>query len=68
MKKLPIGISTFSEMINGNAYYVDKSQYVQKNWDWEKIHPVISISFGRGLVEDRAELNHRALRLLSEQA
>ncbi|EIM65079.1 Protein of unknown function (DUF1703) [Desulfobacter postgatei 2ac9] len=29
MKKLPIGISTFFEMINGNAYYVDKSQYVQ---------------------------------------
>ncbi|HKL82528.1 MAG TPA: ATP-binding protein [Desulfobacter sp.] len=111
MKKLPIGISTFSEIINGNAYYVDKSQYVQhlcdsgkyyflsrprrfgkslfvdtlkcafegekdlfkglyleKNWDWDKICPVISISFGRGMVEDKAELNHRILRLLSEQA
>ena len=42
--------------------------YLEDNWAWEEIYPVISISFGRGVVEDKAELNHRILRLLSEQA
>ena len=111
MKKLPIGISTFSEIIKGNAYYVDKSKYVrqlcdsgkyyflsrprrfgkslfvdtlkcafegqrdlfkgfylEKNWDWQDIHSVISLSFGRGIVKERDELDHRILALLSEQA
>lgn len=30
MKALPIGISTFSEIINENCYYVDKSAYVHQ--------------------------------------
>lgn len=111
MKKLPIGISTFSEIIKENAYYVDKSQYVQhlcesgkyyflsrprrfgkslfvdtikcafegqkdlfkglyleENWDWKDTYPVISMSFGRGIMENRAELNQVIHALLSEQA
>ena len=42
--------------------------YLEKNWNFEDIHPVISLSFGRGVVKDRDELDHRILRLLSEQA
>jgi hypothetical protein len=38
MKKLPIGISTFSEIINENAYYVDKSRYVQQLYDSGKYY------------------------------
>jgi len=111
MKKLPIGISTFSEIIEENFYYVDKSRYVRQlfdsgkyffisrprrfgkslfvdtlkcafegkqelfqglyleyHWDWEDIHPVIFISFGRGLLKDRDELDQRIHRFLSEQA
>jgi hypothetical protein len=28
MKKLPIGISDFKELINGNYIYVDKTEYI----------------------------------------
>ncbi len=45
-----------------------KGLYLEKNWNFEEIYPVISFSFGRGVVKDRAELDHRILRLLSEQA
>ncbi len=111
MKKLPIGISTFSEIIKENSYYVDKSRYfrqlfdsgkyfflsrprrfgkslfvdtlkcafegrqdlfkglyLENDWNWDDSHPVISISFGRGLVKDKDELDHRIHRFLSEQA
>ena len=112
MKRLPIGISTFLEIIQSDAYYVDKSQYVrqlfdsgkyfflsrprrfgkslfidtlrcafeghqelfkglylEKHWDWEdSLYPVISISFGRGLLKDRDELDQRIHQFLSEQA
>ena len=111
MKKLPIGISTFSEIINGNAYYVDKSQYVQhlcdsgkyhflsrprrfgkslfvdtlkcafegqkelfkglyleKNWDWEDTHPVISISFAGGRFFDNKHLNDFFEEILAANA
>jgi hypothetical protein len=30
MKKLPIGISDFKELINGNYIYVDKTEYIYK--------------------------------------
>jgi hypothetical protein len=30
MKKLPIGISDFKELIEGNYIYVDKTEYIYK--------------------------------------
>ena len=30
MKKLPKGISNFEELIKGNYYYVDKTEYIEK--------------------------------------
>ncbi len=30
LKKLPIGLQTFSELINGNYYYVDKTPLIEK--------------------------------------
>ncbi|MEM7183762.1 MAG: AAA family ATPase, partial [Spirochaetota bacterium] len=30
MKNLPLGIQTFSKIIEGNCYYVDKTEYVAK--------------------------------------
>jgi len=46
-----------------------KGLYLENHWDWEdNIHPVISISFGRGLLKDREELDHRIHRFLFEQA
>ncbi|MEZ4707058.1 MAG: AAA family ATPase [Caldilineaceae bacterium] len=88
LQKLPIGIQTFSEIINGDYLYVDKTRHIHRllttgkyfflsrprrfgksltlstiasiyrgeralfeglwiaaQWDWEKIHPVLHISF-----------------------
>ncbi|MBK9459063.1 MAG: AAA family ATPase [Sphingobacteriales bacterium] len=88
MKKLPIGIQTFSKLREGDFIYVDKTEYIyniitgnnyyflsrprrfgksltlstiaeiysgsknlftglwiENNWNWEKKHPVIHISF-----------------------
>ncbi len=45
-----------------------KGLYLENHWEWKVIHPVISISFGRGLVKDRDELDQRIHRFLSEQA
>jgi len=30
MKKLPIGIQTFIDIIENNYYYVDKTQFIEK--------------------------------------
>jgi hypothetical protein len=107
VKKLPIGIQTFSEIISGNYYYVDKTQllseltekgkyyflsrprrfgkslfldtlkeafegnkelftglFLEKNWDWEKKHPVLRIDFGTGVLKSLEELNQRISEIL----
>ncbi|MBU0993953.1 MAG: ATP-binding protein [Proteobacteria bacterium] len=111
MKKLPIGISTFSEIIQNNYYYVDKTPlvyqlategkyyflsrprrfgksllvdtikeafsgneklfeglYLEKNWDWSKNNPVINISFGAGVIQDRETLDKRLYNFLRQHA
>jgi vacuolar-type H+-ATPase subunit F/Vma7 len=111
MKKLPIGIQTFSELITGNYYYVDKTPliaqlvetgkyyflsrprrfgksllvstlksafageqnlfdglYLEKNWNWSIVYPVINISFGRGVISSLAELNRLAHAMFDEVA
>jgi hypothetical protein len=90
MKKLPIGIQTFSKLREDDFIYVDKTEYIyniisgnnyyflsrprrfgksltlstiaeiysgnknlftglwiENNWDWDKIHPIIHIAFNR---------------------
>ncbi|WP_297889909.1 AAA family ATPase, partial [Sulfurihydrogenibium sp.] len=98
MKKLPIGVQTFSKIIQENCYYIDKTHFVKKlesggyyflsrprrfgkslfldtlkeafsgnkelfkglylynNWDWNKKYPVIHISFGSGVVDNKDKL------------
>ncbi|HMV41969.1 MAG TPA: AAA family ATPase [Leptospiraceae bacterium] len=99
MKRLPLGIQTFSEMIEDNHYYVDKTMFVhklasvgkyfflsrprrfgkssfldtlkeayegneklfqglflEKNWNWQKKHPVIKISFGGGIMQSSKDV------------
>ncbi|MEA1911136.1 MAG: AAA family ATPase, partial [Spirochaetota bacterium] len=36
MKRLPIGIQTFADMINSNCYYVDKTRFVKMLTDGSK--------------------------------
>lgn len=108
MKKLPIGISTLSEILNAGYAYVDKSRFVhelsssgkyfflsrprrfgksllvdtikeafegnrdlfrglwlEENWDWNAIHPVIHVSFGSGVFHSRVELEQRIKSILN---
>ena len=111
MKKLPIGIQTFSKIITGNYYYVDKTKliprltegggyyflsrprrfgkslfldtlkeafagnkelfqglYLENNWDWNKKHPVVKISFGSGVLKKPEVLQQSNLEILNEIA
>lgn len=111
MKKLPIAIQTFSQIMEEGYCYVDKTAhiinlieggkyyflsrprrfgksllistlaavlsgkkelfrglYLENNWDWEIKYPVIHISFGRGVVENRQILEQRINILLAENA
>lgn len=45
-----------------------KGLYLEKNWDWSKQYPVISISFGRGIIQSREELDRRIIVRLDEVA
>ncbi|GAB6059057.1 ATP-binding protein [Desulfonatronum parangueonense] len=99
MKKLPVGIQTFQNLIQEQYCYVDKTPYLaslasrgkyyflsrprrfgkslflstikaafqgkrelfqglylESNWDWESVHPVVHVSFGSGVVRDIEEL------------
>ncbi|MFZ2956352.1 MAG: ATP-binding protein [Candidatus Ozemobacteraceae bacterium] len=110
MKKLPIGISTFSKIREDGYCYADKTRFIaqlatngtyfflsrprrfgkslfidtlkeafscnkklfeglalEKNWNWEKPSPVISISFGGGVIKNREELDKKIHSLLDDQ-
>ncbi|MEZ5451231.1 MAG: ATP-binding protein [Thiothrix sp.] len=109
MKKLPIGISTLRDILEGGYAYVDKTAHVLKltgsgkyyflsrprrfgksllintlaevfsghealfrglhihpHWDWSVKYPVIHISFGTGVLRNRAELDRRIRHILKE--
>jgi len=111
VKKLPIGIQTFSEIREEGHCYVDKTPlihqlvetgkyyflsrprrfgksllvstlqaafsgrqdlftglFLEKNWDWKIIYPVITIGFGRGITESRTVLTGRIYAQLEENA
>ena len=111
MKKLPIGISTFSQIREEGYCYVDKTGFVSKlaesgkyffisrprrfgkslfidtlreafscnkklfeglalenAWNWDRPYPVIHISFGGGVISDRADLETKISFLLDQNA
>jgi len=112
MKKLPIGIQTFSKIRIGQYCYVDKTRfvadlanesgeyyflsrprrfgkslfldtlnqafsgnkeyfnelYLEDHWDWSVQHPVINISFGGGVIENRIELDARLGEFLTDHS
>ncbi|WP_028573040.1 AAA family ATPase [Desulfonatronum lacustre] len=111
MKKLPIGIQTFENMIRENFAYVDKTSfvaglrdegkyyflsrprrfgkslllstikaafqgkkelfqglYLEHNWDWETVHPVVHVSFGSGVTRSLDELQGAFSYILDEHA
>ncbi|HIP12662.1 MAG TPA: hypothetical protein EYG73_08085, partial [Arcobacter sp.] len=38
--------------------------YIYDKWDWETTYPVIKISFGAGVIEDRADLDKRIFNII----
>ena len=107
MKKLPIGIQTFENLILEGYCYVDKTPYIkqltsqgkyyflsrprrfgkslllstikaayqgkkdlfqglylQENWDWNSVHPVVHISFGSGVLRSIKDLHIRFTAIL----
>lgn len=42
-----------------------KGLYLEKNWDWAETYPVISISFGGGVIADRRDLDKKIEFILS---
>ena len=111
MKKLPIGIQTFQNIITENYCYVDKTHYVsrlvsegkyyflsrprrfgkslflstlksafsgqkelfqglflERNWDWNVTYPVVHISFGAGVVQNKKDLYNNFDYILNDHA
>ncbi len=42
--------------------------YLEKNWDWEKVYPVISISFGSGVIKKPETLEKKIESVISDHA
>ena len=56
-------IDTLKELFEGNEKLFQGLQ-AEKRWDWSKKHPVISISFSDGVLQNRAELERRIRGIL----
>ena len=51
-------VDTFKELFEGNRPLFE-GLAAETRWDWSKRHPVIRISFGIGVLQDRSELDRR---------
>jgi hypothetical protein len=51
-------LDTLKELFEGNETLF-QGLYIHDRWDWSKKYPVIRISFGGGVIRDRADLEER---------
>ena len=58
-------VDTLKEAFTGNKSLF-KELYLEENWNWDEIHPVILISFGGGVVQSRGELDESITDRLME--
>ncbi len=56
-------LDTLGELFAGNEPLF-RGLLIHPHWDWTVRYPVIRLSFGGGLVQDRAELDRRIIDLL----
>ncbi len=56
-------LDTLAELFEGNAMLFQGLEAEQR-WDWSRRYPVIRLSFGGGVIQDRAALDRRILALL----
>lgn len=60
-------LDTLAELFAANEPLF-RGLYVHDKWDWSRPHPVIRISFGAGVVGDRATLDRRIAAMLQLNA
>jgi len=60
-------LDTLGEAFAGNRKLF-AGLYLEDHWDWDRIHPVIRISFAAGKLESRAELDENILDQLAANA
>jgi len=59
-------LDTLSQAFTGKKEYFT-GLFLEHHWDWDVCYPVISLSFGTGLVENRSELDNAIFSMLREQ-
>jgi hypothetical protein len=60
-------LDTLAELFEGNEALF-RGLYAHAHWDWGRRFPVIRLSFGSGMAQNRAELDRRIRALLAENA
>ncbi len=60
-------LDTLAELFSGSEELF-RGLDAHERWDWGRRFPVIRLSFGGGVVQSRAELDRRILRLLCDNA
>jgi hypothetical protein len=58
-------LDTLAELFAGSEPLF-RGLYIHGRWDWARRFPVIRLSFGGGVLRDRAELERRILAILRE--
>ena len=56
-------LDTLKDIFEGNKELF-KGLYIYDKWDWDISYPVIKISFGAGVIEDRADLDKRIFNII----
>lgn len=49
-------VDTLKEAFSGNKDLF-KGLYLETNWDWDKVYPIVELSFAGGVVQSREELD-----------
>jgi hypothetical protein len=60
-------VSVFQNLYEGRRELF-QGLWIEDNWNWEKKHPVVRISFGTGKFQDRGELVRRQLAEVKQEA
>ena len=56
-------LDTLKDIFEGKKEFFE-GLYIYDKWDWETTYPVIKISFGAGVIEDRADLDKRIFNII----
>jgi len=59
-------IDTIAELFEGRRELFD-GLHAQQHWDWSRTYPVLRISFGKGVLHSRAELDEKIRELLDAE-